>query len=426
MDRRGRIFLLLVSLLLADPSECMDGYFMDRKKFANERKVESFILSRAYSQYQDCVDDLYASDLDTDLKLREGEYVEFIATRSRGAIDVGAYVDLPFSLISTFVYGSCFCSFLSKTPFCCIGNDAGIGLDPDESPHIEDNLITICRTVNDSIRNEVGTLEPTQSPTALPSGSPTTKPSGAPTDAPSLSPTTRAPTVSPTVEASQAPSSQPSPQPSPQPSAFVETPQPTPLDLACVNFQYGIENTDGFSSEELENEVGNTYKSGLITATRTVTILALNATLPRDRKKRDPEKRTLGTAAEAPGRSGFTLTDLGRFREDWADSNDPDTQSTRRTAYLPEPQSEREANRRRKLAYYTDDYPPVIRNIFDSAYCPTEGVVCSVVDASVCVILEEGDKEKQVRESLIFGIEQAFRAGRFEDAIPAEDRLSGN
>mmetsp|Transcript_1124 Transcript_1124/g.2394 ORF Transcript_1124/g.2394 Transcript_1124/m.2394 type:complete len:399 (-) Transcript_1124:198-1394(-) len=388
--RRGRMFLLLVFLLLSDPAECIKRSRHERKDHdATERTFESFILSRAYSQYQDCVDDLYRSDTTGDLKLTEDEYVGFISTRSRGAVDADSYVDLPFSLISTFVYGSCFCSFVSKAPFCCVGGDAGIDLDPDESPFIEDNLITICRTVGDAIREEIGTLEPTRFPTNSPSGSPTS---------------------TPTAKASEVPS--------PQPSEFVETPQPTPSDLVCVNFQYGVENTDGFSSEDIENEVGNTYKSGLLTATRAVTINALNATATQLRKHAKNPRRTLSAK---PVRSGLAVVDLGFIRD--APSDKPEQhkyeQRTRRTAHLAESSRER----RRRLAFYTDDHPPIIRNIFDSAFCPTEGVVCSVVDARVCVMLEKGDREKKVRESLVEGIEQSFRDGSFEDAIPEADRL---
>ena len=218
-NRQGRTFMLLIScLLLPTLVECIKRPLKDRKKLSQERQVESFIMSRAFSHYQDCVDDLYASDLNDDLKLTEEEYVVFISKRSHGRIEADGYVELPFSLISTFVYGSCFCSYTSQTPFCCVGGNAGISLNPDKSPYIEDNLITICRTVDGAIMNEIGTFEPSKSATTSPTFEPTyqksMEPSEAPTSStsvvPSVSPSTVAPTSIPTVKTTPSPSFAPS------------------------------------------------------------------------------------------------------------------------------------------------------------------------------------------------------------------------
>jgi hypothetical protein len=50
---------------------------------------------------------------------------------------------------------------------------------------------------------------------------------------------------------------------------------------------------------------------------------------------------------------------------------------------------------------------------------------CSVVDSTVCVLLEEGDDEEEVRSSLLAGIEQSILGGSFQAAIPPEHQLPG-
>mmetsp|Transcript_6738 Transcript_6738/g.15303 ORF Transcript_6738/g.15303 Transcript_6738/m.15303 type:complete len:434 (+) Transcript_6738:193-1494(+) len=416
-NRQGRTLILLIScLLLPTLVECIKGPRKDRKKFAQERQVESYIMSRAFSHYQDCVDDLYASDLNGNLKLTEDEYVVFISKRSHGRIEVDGYVELPFSLISTFVYGSCFCSYTSQTPFCCVGRDAGIGLNPDKSPYIEDNLITICRTVDEAIMNKIGTFEPSKS-------------------------ATNSPTFEPTYHKTMEPSAVPSvsPAPSHAPSKDVKPTKP-PSDTLCLNFQYGLVNDEGFTSDDLENEIGNSYRSGLLNATRNITIQVLNETLSKDPEGRDLKKAAVNRGQSQTIHSGLTVVNLGRFHLDenysprWEDTvstsgvENKERQWRRRTAYLPSIWTSRIGTmNNRRLAFYTDIYPPVINFIVDSAFCPDSdaGNICSVVDASVCVVLENGDNKKDVKETLMLGIERLFIDGSFEGAIPPEDHLDG-
>jgi hypothetical protein len=48
---------------------------------------------------------------------------------------------------------------------------------------------------------------------------------------------------------------------------------------------------------------------------------------------------------------------------------------------------------------------------------------CAVVDSTVCVLLEEGDDEEEVRTALLDGIEESILNGSFQDAIPPEHQL---
>jgi len=519
-----RLFLSL--LFVPGFIECIknrkDGLMRDRDSFLHQlgNKETGLRLTKSY-QYQPCVDDLYASDLNNNLKIGEDEYVVFIAKRSHRAIVVDEYWQLPFPLISNFVYGSCFCSFVLQIPNCCVGKEAAIDLNPNESPFIEDNLITVCRTVDEAIINEIGTFAPTpaitiaitpqpsetptlqtvepseaptsvesenptsvgsENPTSVGSGNPTSVGSGNPTSEPTDHPTTElitpTPTDQPTQIVSESPTeslttSEPTTSPStatptmvltnetatvaPSFSATTNTPtsQPTPDRLLCVTFQYGIENDHGYDAEDILNEVNNTYKSGLIIATRNATIQSLNESYPRDQEGgRYLQKKISQQQQQSSGRAidrvwyenlGVTqpsiINDVDIIQQDERNfehgyggsiigviENDS-TQVRRRAVFLPHMSTQitdsinnnKKVNDRR-LAFYTDSYPPVINNIFDNAFCQQpEGIVCAVVDSSVCVMLEEGDDDDEVKGVLLNGIETSIQNGSFENVIHTEN-----
>lgn len=235
---------------------------------------------------------------------------------------------------------------------------------------------------------------------------------------------------------------------------------PTPEELTCVDFQYGIGNSDGFSADDIFNEQGNTLKTGLIIATRNVTIETLNTTFPRDesgrRVKRNLQRNhwpmksstninaflafrpyelfRIHDFASGSSSSSLQVTDLGRFRlfdQHVPENMDalplpthyPKTQVRRRAAYLPAGDS---AEHGRKLAFYSDDFQPVINSIFDNPFCDNlPELKCAVVDSTVCVMLEEGDDEEMVRAVLLDGIEESILDGSFQAAIPPENQLPG-
>ena len=100
-------------------------------------------------------------------------------------------------------------------------------------------------------------------------------------------------------------------------------------------------------------------------------------------------------------------------------------QGRRRAVYLPNNREEQigsnENNRR--LAFYSDSYPPVISSVFENPFCQDvdEDTICAIVETRVCVILEEGDDEDEVKGQLLDGIEKSFIEGRFEDSITSKD-----
>lgn len=235
--RQTKRFLPLLTLLMTPHlGNC------STKKQGIQRKLEdtspAFVLPNQFSGLQDCVDDLYASDLNDDLALSEEEYIFFIAILSDGAISVDRYTDLPLSLISNFVYGACFCSIITMSPNCCVGSEATIDLNLEDSQFIADNLITLCQTVEEAIQMEIGSSAPiaTLAPTEPPA--PTTSPTMVTPVEPSSPPTILPPSNSPTVEGSREPSASPtlsptivnSTEPSTSPSttpAFIPTASPT-------------------------------------------------------------------------------------------------------------------------------------------------------------------------------------------------------
>jgi hypothetical protein len=217
-------------------------------------------------------------------------------------------------------------------------------------------------------------------------------------------------------------------------SSNVRLVEPTPDTLLCVNFQYGIENDAGYDAEIIFNEVNNTYKSGLIIATRNITIQSLNETYPQDQEGgRYLQKTIQSQQQQSSNHRGLTVKDIGRFQlDEIGTENDSSKERWRRRAvYLPDTSSQRDTSidnnvNNRRLAFYTDSYPPVINNIFDNAFCQeSEGIVCAVVDSSVCVMLEEGDDEFEVKYALLTGIQKSIQDGSFESAIPSENQLPG-
>jgi hypothetical protein len=208
---------------------------------------------------------------------------------------------------------------------------------------------------------------------------------------------------------------------------------PTPEGLTCVSFQYGIGNSDGFTAEDIFNEIDNTLKTGLILATRNVTIETLNTTYPRDgRRLKQDRPRSLTVPSnnfyvanlvqfESIGDSGGTRAFEALLSAKATGSNN----FRRRTAYLPSLLNDASVDNRR-LVFYTDDFMPVINVMFPNPWCDDlPEFECSVVDSTVCVLLEEGDDEEEVRSSLLAGIEQSILGGSFQAAIPPEHQLPG-
>lgn len=163
---------------------------------------------------------------------------------------------------------------------------------------------------------------------------------------------------------------------------------PTPEALVCMSFQYGIFNSAGIGADDIFNEVGNTLKTGLLIATATIVSEFLNENYPRD---------------------GLT--------------------TRRRTALLPStellsPEGESSSAKSRRLASYTSEFPVKIDAIVDNPLCNEPKSTCSIVLSQVCVLLEEGDNEEEVKEALLGRLNDAINnSDDFQEAIPEENRL---
>ncbi|KAL3902729.1 MAG: hypothetical protein SGILL_010720, partial [Bacillariaceae sp.] len=211
---------------------------------------------------------------------------------------------------------------------------------------------------------------------------------------------------------------------------------PTPEGLSCVSFQYGIGNSDGFTADDIFNEVDNTLKMGLILATRNVTIEILNSTFPRDGRRLQRDNREQGRLASSD--RNLYIADLAQFQsmgsggtrsfEALLPSNTIAKHDfpRRRAAYLPSFLNHNGMDDRRRLVIYSDDYLPVINAMFSNPICEDLAEFeCSVVDSTVCVLLDEGDNEQEVQSALLAGIERSIVDGTFQEAIPPEHQLPG-
>jgi hypothetical protein len=110
--------------------------------------------------------------------------------------------------------------------------------------------------------------------------------------------------------------------------------------------------------------------------------------------------------------------------EEWKVAQD----HVRRSHDVPARRSD--LRRSRRLVFYTDDIPATIVLIADAPLflCPggikTSSSRCVIISSTVCVVLGPKDDEKEVRATLVQGLEEAINSGEFEDNIPPEERRS--
>ena len=178
------------------------------------------------------------------------------------------------------------------------------------------------------------------------------------------------------------------------------------------------------TADDIELEVNNTIKSDLIDATRDIVIELVNGAILNGTLSQDQEGRALRRdtainlsrwkAAEDAGLLGVVR--LGEFELDERREVENE-QGQRRTAFFPtENRNDMDDNRR--LAVYNDAFPPVITNVIDFPFCDDSlFAFCSIVETTVCVVLEEGDDEETVKRELLDGLKAAFQDGRFEDSL---------
>jgi hypothetical protein len=174
-------------------------------------------------------------------------------------------------------------------------------------------------------------------------------------------------------------------------------------------------------------------------ATRNITIEILNETYPRDDSARFLREGNIGrnlwdvfggsvkSMEHRLGHGEFGMATSGRGHEEALDdANEP---QRRRTVYIPDSPTRisQEDRSSRELVYFTDEYAEKINLIFNNPFCvltnPDPDVMCAIASSTVCVLMEKGDNEEDVREVLIDGIEEAIENGEFAAAIPPEHKL---
>ncbi len=191
------------------------------------------------------------------------------------------------------------------------------------------------------------------------------------------------------------------------------------------------------SASDIFNMVNNTLKTGLIIAATNITIDILNASFPNnERLLRFRQQYRHGHAAT--GGRQHVVRSFGDKKLivplDFFESNFPVgfvleeiPGDRRRLVYLPQSrQGPTWSQLARRLVQYLDSVPPVITQILDNSFCPSqtpEVTRCAIVTSTVCVFLDEGDDRQNVRRVLGEGIQASVMLGEFEAAIPEEHRI---
>lgn len=244
----------------------------------------------------------------------------------------------------------------------------------------------------------------------------------------------------------------------------------------CINFQYTVRNEAGLSADEIFNEEDNTLKSRLIIATEITVTDVLNETFPL-------LARLVGGGLSVSSQFGSKLPDvISEKKEDLPDlshvmsvqhgSSSEDGDSTYlelfgdgRRLFAPDRLTSaveyasvtalggssnafhdvrgelerflhphQQANRRRivatmdhsrrRLVYYTYDFPVTILSITDAplllcnGFADTDMSRCAIVTTKVCVVLGPEDNPEVVRAAIVAGMSDAFESGEFEENIP--------
>ena len=208
---------------------------------------------------------------------------------------------------------------------------------------------------------------------------------------------------------------------------------------------------DNLTADDILNENGNTLKTGLEIAGRTVTIDILNTTFPREDlqaeqdqgaqeqdlhlfREHHPNKRRYGGHNGGNERRERKLEDFyAAMERGMASTFGHDTALTMldssKDVWSPRVQDLQNRHletRSRRLVFYTDEYPSEVVDIIEldnpiieNRLCE-EGANCMIVQQISCVVLEEGDNEFVVRLALQNGLRQAVNNGDFAAAIPPE------
>ena len=229
-------------------------------------------------------------------------------------------------------------------------------------------------------------------------------------------------------------------------------------NVTCVTFFYSIQNSAGFSADDILKENGNTLKTGLEIATWRTLVDTLNQTSnatnsssssrARQRRTSQALRRTqeeIQAAAKAIQHNyskGVTRA-LDMAISDYYGVDDADrllddflyglyapvriSSSGQRRWRRQLTQWYAYQSRHRTLAYATKSLPPNITDVIEDPFCPQPDqatLECAIVVTDVCVILETGDDEGAVQQVILSGFQKALSNGEFFARVPSENLIS--
>ncbi|GKY92546.1 hypothetical protein MPSEU_000224900 [Mayamaea pseudoterrestris] len=297
-----------------------------------------------------------------------------------------------------------------------------------------------------SVTTTKPTAAPTKKPsTATPTIAPTRQATAAPTGLPTKTPTK--PTPTPTKNVTSAPSQTPAKKPTVAPTSNITQ------NVSCVTFFYSIQNSAGFTANDILTENGNTLKTGLEVATfqtlksilnGTSTSNATNAAAITFRRRRTTAAEEIQAATAAIQHfytmgathamdiaisNYFALNDADRLLDEflyglYTPVRNTNNSKRRRQRQLSET-SAQQTNR--KLAYATAALPPNITDVIADPFCPQPDqatLECAIVVTDACVVLEQGDDEAAVQQEILDGFQQALNNGEFFAKVPPENLIT--
>ncbi len=190
----------------------------------------------------------------------------------------------------------------------------------------------------------------------------------------------------------------------------------------------------GLTAQDLWTGKNNSIKEGLEVATRTIAIQILNTTISLElgtASSRTTNDNTIRLRTHyLPPRVVQLVAMTEIHGSEMKDDSVPQHRLLEDDSFLTMEENQHWYKRalmlrdHRQLVYYTDEIPAKVIRVLGNPFCPAwhkDGeTLCAVVEASVCVVLEEGDVPELVRMALLSGFRFAVNTGALWNAVPPE------
>jgi hypothetical protein len=313
--------IALSSTLMLAAVEHSSSSSSSRHLFSSDRSLQSSNAAITEDQYQTCLTDMLAADLNGNYELDASEFIRFATFNSAQygfswgyAVGQSSLDLMPLEFPMLFYTQACLCA-LEEASGCCSAENAHVkiyagpmyasGITEKQDVYMREFCTEVYHTYSVTVAPNpmpspmpmTMTMTPTLSPvkatapsTPMPSSISTTPPTTSGPIAPnsttpptSSEPITPNSTTPPTTSEPITPNTTEPPTPTPTASQPT-TLQPTlagdspPVPIIPITVQYGISSDCGVTAYDVMTANGNTIKDGLEAATETIVIEILNTT----------------------------------------------------------------------------------------------------------------------------------------------------